>query len=85
MNIMAAFFDKIVYIDANWPSRGVHFDFFAVIVSKISFSVLSDLSSLLWKNAANKFLDILSGSEFVAFLVYGNEVEAFAKNRFFSV
>ena len=36
-------------------------------------------------NAAKKFFDILSGSEFVAFLGYGNEVEAFAKNRFFSV
>ena len=31
-------------------------------------------------NAAKKFFDILSGSEFVAFLGYGNEVEAFAKN-----
>ena len=36
-------------------------------------------------NAAKKFFDILSSSEFVAFLGYGNEVEAFAKNRFFSV
>ena len=36
-------------------------------------------------NAAKKFFDILSGSEFVAFLGYGNEVEAFAENRFFSV
>ena len=36
-------------------------------------------------NAAKKFLDILSGSEFVAFLGYGNEVEAFAENRFFNV
>ena len=27
-------------------------------------------------NAAKKFFDILSGSEFVAFLGYGNEVEA---------
>ena len=36
-------------------------------------------------NAAKKFFNILSGSEFVAFLGYGNEVEAFAKNRFFSV
>ena len=36
-------------------------------------------------NAARKFFDILSGSEFVAFLGYGNEVEAFANNRFFSV
>ena len=35
-------------------------------------------------NVANNFFDILSGSEFVAFLGYGNEVEAFAKNRFFS-
>ena len=26
-------------------------------------------------NAAKKFFDILSGSEFVAFLGYGNEVE----------
>ena len=33
-------------------------------------------------NAAKKFFDILSGSEFVAFLGYGNEVEAFAKNNF---
>ena len=32
-------------------------------------------------NAANNFFDILSGSEFVAFLGYGNKVEAFAKNR----
>ena len=38
-------------IDANWPSGGVHFDFLAVSVSKASFSVFSDLSSLLWKNA----------------------------------
>ena len=36
-------------------------------------------------NAAKKFFDILSSSEFVGFLGYGNEVEAFAKNRFFSV
>ena len=36
-------------------------------------------------NAANIFFDILSGSEFVDFLGYGNEVEAFAENRFFSV
>ena len=36
-------------------------------------------------NAAKKFFDILSGSEFVGFLGYGNEAEAFAKNRFFSV
>ena len=35
-------------------------------------------------NAAKKFFDILSGSEFVAFLGYGNEVEAFAENRCFS-
>ena len=33
-------------------------------------------------NAAKKFFDIVSGSEFVAFLGYGNELEAFAKNRF---
>ena len=50
--------------------------------------MLSELSSLLWKkcfklNAAKKFFDILSGSEFVAFLGYGNEVEAFAENRLF--
>ena len=31
---------------------------------------------------ANKFFDILPCSEFVGFLGYGNEVEAFAKNRF---
>ena len=36
-------------------------------------------------NAAKKFFDILSGSELVAFLGYGNEVEAFAKNRLFRV
>ena len=36
-------------------------------------------------NVAKKFFDIFSGSEFVAFLGYGNEVQAFAKNRFFSV
>ena len=76
-------------IDANWPSGGVHFEFFAVSVSKASFSMLSDLSSLLWKNAlaerGEEIFDIVSGSEFVAFLGYGNEVEAFAKNRFFSV
>ena len=35
-------------------------------------------------NAAKKFFDILSGSEFVAFLGYGNQVEAFAENRCFS-
>ena len=34
-------------MDANWPSGGVHFDFLVVSVSKASFSVLSDLSSLL--------------------------------------
>ena len=33
-------------IDANWPFGGVHFYFFAVSVSKASFSVLSDMSSL---------------------------------------
>ena len=37
-------------MDANCPSGGVHFEFFAVSVSKASFAVLSDLSSLLWKN-----------------------------------
>ena len=37
------------------------------------------------QNAAKKLFNILFGSEFVAFLGYGNEVEAFAKNRFFSV
>ena len=37
-------------IDANWPSGGIHFDFFPVIVSKASFFVFSDLCSLLWKN-----------------------------------
>ena len=36
-------------------------------------------------NAAKKFFDIWSGSELVGFLGYGNEVEAFAKNRFFSI
>ena len=36
-------------------------------------------------NAAKNLFDILSGSEFVAFLGYGNEVEAFAENSFFSV
>ena len=36
-------------------------------------------------NAAKKFFDILSGSEFVAFLGYEKKVEAFANNRFFSV
>ena len=35
--------------------------------------------------AAKKFFVILSSSEFVAFFGYENEVEAFAKNRFFSV
>ena len=35
-------------------------------------------------NAVKKFFDMF-GSEFVAFLEYGNEVEAFAKNRFFSL
>ena len=34
-------------------------------------------------NVAKKFFDILSGSEFVGFLGYENEVEALAKNRFF--
>ena len=34
-------------------------------------------------NAAKKFFDISFGSEFVAFLGYGNKVEAFAKNKFF--
>ena len=36
-------------------------------------------------NSAKKFFDILSGSEFVAFLGYGNEVEAFAYSSFFSI
>ena len=36
-------------------------------------------------NAAKKFLVIISGCEFVRFLGYGNEIEPFAKNRFFSV
>ena len=36
-------------------------------------------------NAAKTFFDILSRSELVASLGYGNEVEAFANNRFFSV
>ena len=36
-------------------------------------------------NAAKKFFDILSGCEFVGLFGFGNEVEAFAKNRFFSV
>ena len=48
MNIMAALKESI---DANWPSGRVQFDFFAVSVSKASFAVLSDLCSLLWKNA----------------------------------
>ena len=52
--------------------------------------MLSDFSSLLCKkcfklNAAKKFVHILSDNEFVGFLGYGNEAEAFAKNRFFSV
>ena len=38
-------------IDANWPSGGVHFDLHVVKVSKASFSVASDWSSLSWKNA----------------------------------
>ena len=33
-------------------------------------------------NAAKKFFDILCGSEFVAFLGYGNEVEAFSRQIF---
>ena len=51
MNIMAAFFDEIVYIDAYWPFGGVYFDFLAVSVSKASFSMVSDWSTLSWKNA----------------------------------
>ena len=71
-------------------AESVLINFLAFSVSKASLSVLSDLSFLLWKkcfklNAANKFVDILSCSEFVGFLGYGNEVEAFVKNRFFSV
>ena len=50
MNIMAAFFDEIVYVDAYWPFGGVYFDFLAVSVSKASFSMVSDWS-LSWKNA----------------------------------
>ena len=65
-------------IDVNWPSGGVHFDFFVV---GFVFFVMEKCFKL---NAANNFFDILSGSEFVAFLGYGNEVKAFAKNRFFS-
>ena len=42
-------------IAANLPSGGIHFDFFAVIVSKASFFVLSDLSSLLWKKWPRSF------------------------------
>ena len=69
-------------------SGGVHLDFFGVSVSKASLTVLSDLSSLekfLRRVQLKAFFHILSGSEFDAFLGYGNEVEAFAKNRFFSV
>jgi len=33
-------------IDANWLSGGFHFEFCAVNVSKASFSVVSDWSSL---------------------------------------
>ena len=44
---MAAFFDKIVY----WCELALWRSPFLVSVSKASFSVLSDLSSLLWKNA----------------------------------
>ena len=38
-------------IDVNWRSHGAHFDFRAVSVSTASFSVVSDWSSLSWKNA----------------------------------
>ena len=38
-------------IDVNWHSHGVHFDFRTVSVSTASFSVVSDWSSLSWKNA----------------------------------
>ena len=68
---------------ANWSSGRVHFDFLAVCVWKgifISF-VMEEWFKL---NAVKKFFEILSCSEFVGFLGYGNEVEAFA-NRFFSV
>ena len=34
---------------------------------------------------AKKFFDILSGNEFVGLFLDGNEGEAFAKNRLFSV
>ena len=44
MNIMPLSFDEIVYIDAYWPFGGVYFDFLAV--SKASFSMVSDWSSL---------------------------------------
>ena len=54
--------------------------FFCVV--RIAFFVMEKSFKL---NAAKKFFDILSGSEFVAFLGYENEVEAFAKNKFFSV
>ena len=57
-------------------SKGI---FFCVV--RFVFFVMEKCFRL---NAANNFFDILSGSEFVAFLGYGNEVEAFAKNRFFS-
>ena len=38
MNIRAAFVDEKVYINANWLSGKVHFDFRAVSVSKASFN-----------------------------------------------
>ena len=38
-----------------------------------------------FKLNAAKFFDILSVSELVGFVGFGNEVEAFAKYRFFSV
>ena len=69
-------------IDANWPSGGVHFDLRVVSVSKASFSVLSEWSSLSGKmlsvERGEEFFDILFGCEFASFFGYRNEVKAFA-------
>jgi len=40
---------------------------------------------MLKAERGEEIFDILSSCEFVGFVGYGNEVEAFVKNRFFSV
>ena len=47
LNVITAFLDE----EVNWPFGGVHFDFRTLIVSKMFFSEVREISSLLWKKA----------------------------------